>query len=183
MMNENKKPKDFIKTTIVKFMNEQAEPLSNQDNVVMKELLVQALDDAFDTLKKLTPQTKKKTESVEIMDVKPVDFISFMEQNNIPSDAYFDGRDNGYDGYDAFLLSWDIDVPTTAKDKLDFNIRVFTSVAFKRVFALLLANDYKRVGFSSRLLKQFDDTSVYDMYIAKDYDRLVEYYTLSFIKE
>jgi len=46
-----------------------------------------------------------------------------------------------------------------------------------------MKNGYKRTGYNSGLLKQFDDTTVYDMYISKDFDRLVKYYSLPFVKE
>ena len=149
----------------------------------MKELIIQALNDAFVLLEKQVPQTKKKTESISITDVKPMDIISFMKDNNIPNDACFDGRDNGYDAWDDILLSWEIDVPTTDKDKKEFKIKRFTGISWRFVYDLLTKNGYKRVGYNTGLLKQFDDTTVYDMYINKDFDRLVKYYSLSFNKE
>ena len=39
---------------------------------------------------------------------------------------------------------------------------------------------YKRVGYNHAQAKQFDDKTVYDMYIDGDFDRLVEYYSLRF---
>lgn len=188
-MSQSNRSKDFIKTTIGEFMYDQTDPLfeSDNSNVVntdgMKELLIQALDAAFETLGRRTPQTKKKTESVSIIDVSPVNMASFMLENNIPNDAYFGGSDNGYDAWDDILLCWDIDIPTTDKDKLDFCVRAFTTIAFTSVSETLTSNGYKRVGYSTSLLKPFDDTTVYAMYIAKDYDRLVKYYSLPFIKE
>ena len=149
----------------------------------MKDLLVQALNEAFDILEKRIPQTKKKTECISILDVKPVDLITFMKDNNIPYDADFSGRDNGYDAWDDIQLCWDIDAPTTEKDKLDFKKKNFTTICFERVYSLLTNNGYKRVGFNTGLLKAFDDTTVYDMYIHKDINRLVEYYTLYFVKQ
>ena len=149
----------------------------------MKELIIQSLNTAFTVLEKRTPLTKKKAESVSIIDINPIDIPSFMKTNNIPNDASFDGRDNGYDAWDDILLSWEIDIPTTDKDKLKFKRDKFSSIAFKLVYDLLIKNGYKRVGYSSSLLKQFDDTTVYDMYINKDFDRLVKYYSLPFVKE
>jgi hypothetical protein len=152
---------------------------ANPDN--MKELLIQALNDAYIVLKKGVPKTKKKYKSISIIDVKPLELASFMKSNSIPDDAHFDGRDNGYDAWDAILLSWEVDVPTTADDKLLYSRKVFVNYAFKAVFDLLMNNGYKRVGYNTGLLKQFDDTTVYDMYISKNWDRLVEYYSLPFV--
>lgn len=148
----------------------------------MKDLMIIALNDAFALLEKAVPQTKKETKSVSIMDVKPIDIISFMANNNIPNDACFDGKDNGYDAWDDILLSWDIVVPTTDKDKLKFKKDRFSTIAFRSIYNSLTVNGYKRVGYNTGLLKQFDDTTVYDMYINKDFDRLVKYYSLPFVK-
>lgn len=149
----------------------------------MKKLIIQALNEAKQKLDKRIPLIKKKTESISIRDISPLDIVEFMKDNNIPNDAYFDGNDNGDDGWDDILLSWEIDVQTTDKDKLKFSRDRFTSIAFKCVYDLLIKSGYyKRIGFSSRLLKEFDDTTVYDMYMSNDFDRLVKYYTLHFVK-
>lgn len=44
----------------------------------------------------------------------------------------------------------------------------------------MIVNGDKRQGFNSGLLKQFDDTTVYDMYMNDEWDRLVKYYSLPF---
>jgi hypothetical protein len=134
----------------------------------MKYLIILALNNAFDVLNKRTPFSKIKTESMDILDVSPLNIVSFMKDNNIPDDAYFGGRDNGYDAFDAILLCWDVRILTTDKDR------------FKFVSDLLKNNGYKRNSYNSASLKQFDDTTVYDMYINKNFDRLVEYYSLPF---
>lgn len=149
----------------------------------MKNLLTKALDDAFITLENQVPQTKKKTETINIQDVKPSELMSFIKSNDIPNDAYFSGTDNGYDGWDDIVLAWEVDIQTTEKDKLEFKRRRFTNIAFKKVYDLLTKNGYKRVGYNTGLLKQFDDTTIYDIYMDKNFDRLVKYYSLSFVKE
>ena len=100
----------------------------------MKNLIEKALDEAKVKLGKRTPLMKKQTETISIMDVSPIDLREFMKDNNVPDDAEFDGRDNGYDAWDDIQLSWNIDVPTTDKDKTDHDRRVFTTIAFKLVF-------------------------------------------------
>ena len=59
----------------------------------MKDLIIQALNNAFGILEKQIPQTKKKTESISIIDVKPSELLSFMKSNDIPNDAVFSVRD------------------------------------------------------------------------------------------
>ena len=76
----------------------------------MKELIIQALNDAFVSLEKVIPQTKNKPESISIIDVTPMDLITFMKNNNIPENASFGGRDNGYDAWDDIILEWDVNV-------------------------------------------------------------------------
>jgi len=147
----------------------------------MKELIMQALNEALLAAERTIPQTKPKTESVSIIDVNPLDIPSFMRDNNIPDNAYFSGRDNGYDAWDDILLSWEIQVPTTEGDKMKFLRRKFTHLAFKCVYDKLTHNGYKRVGYNTGLLKEFDDTTVYDMFINADFDRLVKYYSLPFV--
>jgi len=149
----------------------------------MKDLIIQALNDAIVILDNRIPQTKKKTIYVNIDDVKPADILSFMKDNDIPATAEFGGKPNGYDAFDEVCLVYDVDIPTTEKDKLKAKKDRFTNIAFRAVYDLLIANGYKRVGYRSGLLKPFDNTTVYDMYINKEFDRLVEYYSLPFVKE
>lgn len=58
-----------------------------------------------------------------------------------------------------------------------------THIAFPLVSQLLRDNGYTRVGYNTGLLKEFDDTTVYDMYVDDDFDRLVKYYSLPFVKK
>jgi len=146
----------------------------------MKDLIILALVQARGYLQIQVPQTKKKTIEVDIDDVRPIDMATFMKSYNIPEDAYFHGIDNGYDGFSKFVLCYDIEVPTTEKEKENFVRQRFSTVAFKYVYELLTINGYKRVGYNTGLLKEFDDTTVYDMYLKQDFDRLEKYYSLSF---
>jgi len=166
----------LIKTKFEQFINEEA----NSSSIGMKQLLVQALDNAFAKLEMLVPQTKKTEKSISIIDVEPLQLTSFMKNNNIPDDAYFSGTDNGYDGFDDIVLAWEVDIPNTENDKLIFKVKRFESLAGKFVYDLLTNNGYKRIGYNTALLKQFNDTTLYDMYMKKDFDRLVSYYSLSF---
>lgn len=149
----------------------------------VEEIIELALDDAFATIQMTIPKTKKAIKSISIIDVNPLELTSFMKKNNIPDDAVFDGRDNGYDAWDDILLSWEVDVPTSAKDKDAFKRKRFTDIAFRKVYDSLKDKGYKRKGFDSSLLKQFKDTTLYDMYTNQEFDRILQYYSMYFIKE
>ena len=191
IMENDKKLRNFVKTTIREFINEQFDSNENMRNLISK-----SLNDAFKTLENQVPQTKKKTETISIQDVEPSQLMSFMKSNDIPNDAYFTGTDNGYDGWDDIVLAWEVDVPTSEKEKLEYKNYRFHDIAFKKVYDLLTTNGYKRISernqgritykkrsntISSIIL--FDNKSVYEMYIDKDLDRLVEYYSMYFQKE
>lgn len=147
----------------------------------MKELIISALSNAILQLEKRIPLTKNDTKYVSIEDVCPVNIADFMKENNIPNDAFFAGRPNGYDAFDQICLCYDVKIPTTAKDQLKFKKSQFSTIAFKEVYNLLLSNGFKRVGYNSGRLKEFDDTTVYEMFISQDFDRLVKYYSLPFV--
>ena len=178
---ENNKKNNIIKTKLVDFLVEQNETLNGGDS--MKELIIQTLNEAFVTLERRTPQTKSEAVYVNIEDVSPFDIVEFMKDNNIPDTASFSGKPNSYDAFDEVCLSYDIQVPTNDKEKLKYKRHMFNTIAFKSLQEVLTKNGYKIVGFSSGLLKEFDDTTVYDMYMNKEFDRLVKYYSLRFIKE
>lgn len=145
----------------------------------MKNLIIQAIDEAFVVLEKQIPQTKNQIELISIKNVSPLDLVNFMKENNIPNDAYFSYDDK----YNEICLSYDVDVPTTDEYKLKFKRERFTRIAWRFVFDSLTKSGYKRVGFNSGFLNEFKDTTVYDMFINSDFDRLIKYYSLFFINE
>lgn len=146
----------------------------------MKDLIIPALELALSETLKTVPQTKTKVEMLSVIDVNPLGIQEFMTQNNIPNDAYFGGRENGYDAWDDICICWDTQIPTTDREKNKHINQAFTNKAFLLIQKTLLKNGYKRVSFDSGLLKEFHDTTVYQMFANKNYDRLVKYYSLSF---
>ena len=190
-MEKDTKLKNFVKTTIREFINEQ---FGNNKN--MKNLISKALNNSFTTLENQLPQTKKKTKTISIQDVKPSQLMSFMKSNDIPNDAYFTGTDNGYDGWNDVVLAWEVDEPTSENEKSEYKNYRFHDIAFKKVYDLLTTNGYKRISDrnqgritykkrSNSILPiiMFDNKSVYEMYMDKDLDKLVEYYSMYFQKE
>lgn len=148
----------------------------------MIDLIMTALNDAMLSLDKQVPKTKLTLKSIDIDGVEPYDLPKFMYEHNVPKDADFDGYDNGYDGWEwgRVRLSWKVSIPTNEKDDLKYRRKRFTDIAWNRMYMLMLVSGYKRVGYSTAHLKQFDDTTVYDMFIANDFERLVKYYSLPF---
>ena len=190
-MENDKKLRNFVKTTIREFINEQFDNNKNMRNLISK-----ALNDAFTKLEKQVPQTKKKTETISIQDVKPSELVLFMKSNDIPNSAYFTGIDNGYDGWNDIVLAWEVDVPTSEKEKSEYKKYRFHDIAFKSVYDLLTTNGYKRISDRNQgritykkrsnsisSIIMFDNKSVYEMYVDNDLDKLVEYYSMYFQKE
>jgi len=145
----------------------------------MKDLLIQALTDAFAVFEKQIPKTKTETKEISIENVKPLDIVDFMKENGIPDDAYFVGPEEGQLGV---FLSWDVQVPTTEADKVQFSKKQYRNVAWQYVYKSLTANGYKRIPYDSSYFRKFGDTTVYNMFHKKDFDLLVEYYSGFFTK-
>lgn len=145
----------------------------------MKDLLIQALTDAFELIERRVPQTKIDRKEISIENVKPLDIVDFMKENGIPDDAYFVGAEEGQYGV---FLSWDVEVPTTEAEKLIFVKDRNNHVIWEYVYKLLTANGYKKTPYDSSYFKKFGNATVYNMFIKKDFDLLVEYYSGFFKK-
>lgn len=150
----------------------------------MTELIKEALDKAYDLTVKATPTTKKVIKSISIIDIKPSELQTFIKDNNIPDNAWFDVKDNGYDAWECndILLSWDVEIPITQKDKLEFCRKYFDHISFRKVYEVFISNGYRRRGSNTTSLKEFKDTTRYDMYINMEWERLVKYFSLYYIK-
>lgn len=138
----------------------------------MNSFIIEGLDIAFGIAIKATPKTKKITKSLSISEVNPIDLATFMVSNNVPNNAYFDGKDNGYDAFDEILISWDIEIPTTTDDKLIFQKEFFERNAISSVKKRLTEEGYE-MGFKCSRNKH---KSIFDMYVNREFDKLFEYY-------
>lgn len=114
-------------------------------------------------------------QNVSLEDTNPIDLAKFMVDNKITSDAYFRADSDGR-VYLAFAES----VLTTSDDTLEYLRTRFSNAAFTNVYRDLTQNGYKRVGFSSEKLSKFRNFFVYDSFKNRDYDIIVEYYSLYF---
>ena len=150
----------------------------------MRDFIVKALKDAAEHMEPGVPKTKKETVFVNIENVSHtiINLVSFMQENDIPDSAVFTHvcSCSATHVEPGDYLTYQIDVETTEKERDEYRRRRFDQIAFKKLYDLLTAAGYKRVGFNSGLLKQFKDTTIYDMFLEKDWDRLEKRYSLSF---
>lgn len=146
---------------------------------IIKPVLISRLAE----LEQIVPQTKKSEKRVDISDVTPMDLPGFTLENDIPVRARFDGQHNGYDGWEPgrLFLSWTICIPTTDEDKKNW-LRTQMRLSFDRIYHPLVDNGYKRISSERSEFETFDDTTVYDMVIGEEWERLEQYYSLSFEK-
>jgi hypothetical protein len=140
----------------------------------MRDLILQELNNLAEALKKEVPQTKKITESKSIIEVKPIELLDFMKDNDIPDNAEF-----AFDEEDVYLC-WDVEVPMTSADKIEWLKEMFEAYAFTYVRKVLTKNGYKRVGVYSSQFVKFDDQTPFDLYAKGEFDRLVDFYTMYF---
>jgi len=149
----------------------------------MKELILEALHEAYECMEKQVPQTKTETKFQPIEGIRVTELAGIIREHNIPEHAEFVAVWDDNIGGEEAGLRWYIDVPTTDLDKLNFRKVRFSNIAFKYVYDKLIANGYKRIGVWSHELKKYFREDFYNKYYAKEYDYLVEYYSLYFTKK
>jgi len=141
----------------------------------MRDLIMLGLQQAYETLLNQIPKYKIETKFINLSayDVEPIDLLRFMTEHSIPDNAtFFSLR-----GDDGCLLSWSIKVPTTDDDKINFVKNRLYGVAIPKIYKILTSNGYQKIPFVNKPPKQLKNVELYDMFIKKEYDKLVEYYT------
>ena len=149
----------------------------------MKNLVIEAINETFEKMERITPTQKGRNHFVSIQGVNPLQLVEFMEENNIPKDATFEGQNNSYDAYDDFGLSWVTPIPTTQADKDRFQKDWFNRNFGEKVGYLLKDNGYKRIPYNSLLFKKFNSTCKLTEYKNSNFDFFVEYFSLLWVKE
>lgn len=142
----------------------------------MKELLKEAYLSCMANILDNIPKTKRKERYIDIEEVKPIDLISFMEENDIPPTAWFDNviyKDD--EEIEGIYLTWSIQVPLTKEDIVNHIERRFNANIFKYVYNILTKNGFTRLSSSKVGMK-----SPYNMFKNQEHDKLVEYYSLRF---
>ena len=144
----------------------------------MKKELLKLLDNAKKDFSREIPYSGKSSRCIDISDIDPKDLHSFMKEKEIPMDAYFSGIDNGYDGFSAPALCWEVEINLSdesrmklLRDKFNRNI---TSYVVKRM-RLMGYKDVKPVIIGKHLTRK----SLYSLY-TNDPNNLVEYFSSYF---
>lgn len=149
----------------------------------MKDLLKIPLDLAFERMLKIIPKTEIETAYFDIRNVSPFDIPKFIKLHNIPTDCYFSGMPNSYDGFDFPALCYDYKVNLSEKELNKRYVNKFESIAVKFVKDVLETNGYlpkyKRLQNFNQL---YEFKSVFDSYIEKDFIKLSIYYSQFFNK-
>jgi hypothetical protein len=156
----------------------------------MKDLIIQALNSVYQkAINADISETKRVEKTISIENVKPIDIASFMRENNVPDDAELRHStcESIYDACEGFYLSWIVEKPLSESEKeverLKSKKRFFSNYSFQAVHGLLTENGYKRVGVNTALLTPYSKDAVYEMFLDKDFDGLVKYYSLYFKKD
>jgi hypothetical protein len=118
-----------------------------------------------------------------INNVTPKDLPVYMESNNIPETATFEVDCAG--GFEELInLSWStVEALSDEEYKLKYNSTLrtmFVATGFMYVAIGLQRAGYKRTSCSLESVKRFKDICLYDLYINKEYDELVTYFSLYF---
>lgn len=146
----------------------------------MKELIKHALDEAYEKALKSasTQKTKKEYKYIEIKDVKPLELSNFMKENNIPDNVYF-STDNNHNG--IVCLCYEVEVNQSDSDKELMTKLIFNALYFGIIHKVMTSNSYTLQG--AVLSKYFHFDYVYNLYMDKNFNELVKYFTVYFEKK
>jgi hypothetical protein len=142
----------------------------------MKDLIIDDLNKAFEDVSK-REYTKNEKVSFCVEGIDPYALVNFLTENNIPKDCYFSQDDDG-----RVTIAYDKKVNMNDVEILAVKKRLFENFAWSEIYKSLIANGYVRISVSSDAFKDFKDKSIYEMYIDKDFDSLVKYYSMRFKK-
>lgn len=112
--------------------------------------------------------------------IKEISIENNVDIENIKIEIFSDDYScNG--AYTELQATYRKDVLKSDKQmKIELEKRI-NSQSFSKIYSdMKNIENIKRTGFSTALLKEFDDTSIYNMLVNKDYDRLVKYFSLYF---
>ena len=152
----------------------------------MKELLIEALNGAY--LKMKICPTKTVLKSRYIGD-EPTEseLEAFSKELGVPqselSYGCLDDECDDDENNDVYL-QWKVEVNKTEKELRAEARKRFERFAWYAIFKILSKDGYLRSPFNqgADYIEGFNDTTIYDLYINKDFDTLVAYYSLGFRK-
>ena len=150
----------------------------------MENIIKRKLTECYDSLGTF-PLMKKKQKEVHIGGGNISKLLEIAENialtENIDKNVIQFIANTDYSTYGDIIAIFDIEVPKTKHDLEIEKEKRFKNKYFKVVYDEMIKNGYKR-SFSSHSLKEFDDTTVFKMFLNKDFDRLVKYFSLFFVK-
>jgi hypothetical protein len=131
----------------------------------MKDLYIQALHNTFNSIVKNSQKTRKKLMELCIDNVKPKDLQKFLEDNNVPDNAFFGIYGDDYDGH-SISVTWEIEVPLTEEEQL-----ISEEAAFNNWFYRYVSKEFAKNGYKIKLENyKKNKRSLYSLYINKEYD-------------
>lgn len=150
----------------------------------MKNLIILALENAYERSNKEAPQIKydvTKSNNINGMSVRQL--LSFIKENNIDSDALVSADTESSNVFVSVHLNLYNKIPLTAEEKEDAVRGIFNRyAAMGAVRNILENNGYRYKNADKSELVMYRNMSMYDMYMAEEFDVLVNYFSLFFDK-
>ena len=159
----------------------------------MKDLIIKALNEVFESVTKSTPKVKTNEEFFDADECSITDLQQIIKNNNLPQDICLElwhpENDNGnwcYDGdgypIDALGFVKRSKSPTTDKEQLKYKTTEMRTKAWSTIKYSLLSSGYTFSNYYLNDLHMYsgDPTNkidTYDLYINKKWDELIEYYS------
>ena len=143
----------------------------------MKELIIQALDKAYEILRDKTPTYKDQTITLDIRDISPVELSHILIEEEVPDEAEFDWEEQ--------TVTWTIKEPTSDLNNLNFIKTNFSEYAWKEIKNVLYPreiNTNNSGGLNDFIhYAKYRNPLIYELYINKDWDTLVHFYSIIFV--
>jgi len=154
-----------------------------EKSIILMEIITQKVIPFISTVT-VVPE-KQITKIIEIEEGQNLTTLNktistIAEEYNIEPEKIFIGADKGYD--DSFLLSVYFDtIVSKTKNEIENEMKsIIERKSYRIIYDNMIKNGFKRVGFNSKLLKNFNDTNVYEMIKNNELNKLVSYYSFWF---
>lgn len=122
------------------------------------------------------PKTMLKRHYIDVMDITPFDLPSYMVSQNIPKDAEFEGKDNGYDAYSSFGLVWYTNIKISKEAKINFIQAYIKRNGTSKIHRELINEGYLKSNIFNSLDYRKSGLSNFLNAIDNDFKNVVEYY-------
>jgi hypothetical protein len=145
----------------------------------MKELIIEALNIAFERVKARAPQKKDKTITLGIHGLTPCEVAKLLLEENVPEYAEFD--------WDDQVITWISKVNPTDRETQTYIECEFSRIAWDEIHLALIREHYQRVNHTMSTLNHwisfatYRNPMIYDLYIKRDWDTLVHFYSVVFV--